>query len=583
MPANSQHRRIYSTKRWRELRAQVLREEPVCHWCGRRPSTQADHVVELARGGAPYDRSNLVGACRQCNSRRGSMYQAKKAAAKKSRQDFLGQETGSTPPPMFSVSRQEKTGRKRTAKKQADRELVGRIAPRLETPRWGGKDYADQVAAFALEHLRIELMPWQMTALAGQLEHETGKLTHREALISTARQNGKTVALAALAGWWLTEMPKITGRPQAVTSTAHKLDRAVATFKLLAGRLEELGGKVTWSYGRQACEMPDGSTWTVSAATPSNAHGSSSDLVMIDEIWNIGPDVIFDAYRPSMIARPNPLMSMWSTAGTDHSSVMLQLREQALRAIEADQPGRLYFAEWSPPPTAILEDPETWTWANPALGTTITLDALLAAAETPDRRAFLRAHVNTWTTASGSWLPHGVWDRTETADPMPAGGVLAIESDLHDLRYVGVRVARRQDGKLQARSEFVVDSTDALWENVETLCADPAVTLAATPMLAEFTPTHLRRRLEVVGSQEMYRYTTLVRNMLQERHLLHAGQIALTEHVARAVAASSRNSLTLSSQKSAGPIELARCLVWAAGLEGKPAPQVRRAAIARSR
>lgn len=88
MPANSQHRRIYSTKKWRELRAQVLREEPVCHWCGRRPSTQADHVVELARGGAPYDRSNLVGACRQCNSRRGSMYQAKKAAAKKSRQDF---------------------------------------------------------------------------------------------------------------------------------------------------------------------------------------------------------------------------------------------------------------------------------------------------------------------------------------------------------------------------------------------------------------------------------------------------------------------------------------------------------------
>jgi hypothetical protein len=101
-------------------------------------------------------------------------------------------------------------------------------------------------------------------------------------------------------------------------------------------------------------------------------------------------------------------------------------------------------------------------------------------------------------------------------------------------------------------------------------------------MLAEYAPPQFHRRLTVVGSSEMYRYTAIVRNMLNERHLLHAGQLALTEHVSRAVAGQSQNAITLSSQKSSGPIELARCLVWAAGLEGKPQSSIRRAQIASS-
>ena len=38
---------IYSTAQWKALRKQVLEEEPVCHWCHRAPSTQADHLIEL--------------------------------------------------------------------------------------------------------------------------------------------------------------------------------------------------------------------------------------------------------------------------------------------------------------------------------------------------------------------------------------------------------------------------------------------------------------------------------------------------------------------------------------------------------
>jgi hypothetical protein len=423
-----------------------------------------------------------------------------------------------------------------------------------------------------------------MLALEGQLSHRDGKLLHREALVSTARQNGKTVALSALAGWWLTDYARFVGRPQSVVTTAHKLDRAVAVFRELAPVLEEKhGGKVTWSYGRNRVELPDGSVWQVMAATPSNAHGSTNDLVIVDEVWNIAADVIFDAYRPSMIARPNPLLSMWSTAGDEASTVMLQLREQAMQHIESGQAGNLFMAEWSPPPGMDYKNPEAWKWANPALGHTITAEALLAASNTPDWQAFLRAHANVWVSSSNAWLPHGLWDALTTTEPMPAGGYLAIDSDISDSRYVAVRAAPRGDGTLQVTAEFVVDSLAQLWQHTAGVLADHSVQLALTPGLADICPPELTRRMQTVGQSEMYRYTALVRNMILERTVYHSGQISLSEHVGRAVAARSQNNVTLSSMKSPGPIELARCMVWALGLAAKPHSTIRKPAFGVSR
>lgn len=58
---------------WRRLRAQVLREEPVCRYCGLRPSTVVDHVLALSK--YPHlaqVRSNLVGSCKPCNGSKGN-------------------------------------------------------------------------------------------------------------------------------------------------------------------------------------------------------------------------------------------------------------------------------------------------------------------------------------------------------------------------------------------------------------------------------------------------------------------------------------------------------------------------------
>jgi 5-methylcytosine-specific restriction protein A len=67
------HASVYRTREWTDLRARVLREEPVCaeEGCSER-STSVDHIVPLSEGGAPYDRSNLRGMCYPHHRRRSS-------------------------------------------------------------------------------------------------------------------------------------------------------------------------------------------------------------------------------------------------------------------------------------------------------------------------------------------------------------------------------------------------------------------------------------------------------------------------------------------------------------------------------
>jgi 5-methylcytosine-specific restriction endonuclease McrA len=68
--------------RRRLLRAQVLREEDLCHICGRPVdkdlpyldpwSPVIDEIIPVSKGGNPYDRDNVRLSHRRCNARRGN-------------------------------------------------------------------------------------------------------------------------------------------------------------------------------------------------------------------------------------------------------------------------------------------------------------------------------------------------------------------------------------------------------------------------------------------------------------------------------------------------------------------------------
>ena len=82
---NPEHAAVYKSQPWKDVRARVLREEPVCaeEGCQER-STSVDHVVSLADGGEPYARSNLRGMCFAHHKRRSSQQGAEARKRKRS-------------------------------------------------------------------------------------------------------------------------------------------------------------------------------------------------------------------------------------------------------------------------------------------------------------------------------------------------------------------------------------------------------------------------------------------------------------------------------------------------------------------
>lgn len=80
--AKSQVNDLYSSPRWKELRARVLKEEPVCRVCGERASTEVDHVEPASkRPDLFFDRANVRGICEPCHKAKSSSEggQAKRA------------------------------------------------------------------------------------------------------------------------------------------------------------------------------------------------------------------------------------------------------------------------------------------------------------------------------------------------------------------------------------------------------------------------------------------------------------------------------------------------------------------------
>jgi hypothetical protein len=193
-----------------------------------------------------------------------------------------------------------------------------------------------------------------------------------------------------------------------------------------------------------------------------------------------------------------------------------------------------------------------------------------AEAKAPNRNAFLRGSVNIWTASATGWLEAGMWESCRTDVELPDGGVLSIEASTEESRYVGVR-AVRAGTKTVVTVAFDVDSMAGMWAEVERLMvAMPTLRLAIGQSLEIHCPPKFDRRKVTVGYRELLKWTLAVRSMIVESRLQHTGELLLAEHVERAVMIKHQGSVALSSTRSPGPIELARCMVWAAALESRP-------------
>ena len=569
-----------------------------CHWCGTAWTTkfQADHLLEKDAGGDDSP-ANLVSSCARCNQIRGQRYKtnkenqrirarnqaaglpqtspASKQSPKTKRNEFLDSPLATPSKLLGSISAEAGT-----EGIPGETPLIGRTLPRLETIRVGNESLAPIVVRWARDHMKIELLDWQVHSLHGLLElGADGDIVNRSGYVSVARQNGKTVLGQALLGTWLTEFARLRGKPQTVVNTADELSLACQQFERVAPILKEsFGFELKWGYGRMEAKGADGSRWYVKAATPTAGHGLSVDFLWADEIWAISDEVLAQGFRPTMKARNkmtaggSPLMLMTSTAGTEGSTAQLRYREQGLKLIDEGRANKFYFAEWSVPEGVdYMSDISWWAWANPSLGTLLQLEDMLADADHPDRISFLRGSLNLFVAADQAWLQPGEWDKCLTTDEFPSNSrILAVDSAIDESRYLGVMAAVDDRGVVHVRTAFNVATLRECEEQISELLEDGTTRLAITPTLEAHVPPHLEKRKTIVGYGELLKWTSLTKNLIVEGRLAHAGEEQLTSHMNRAVAVRQQHSVALSSKRSPGSIELARLVVFCAGIASRP-------------
>ena len=593
-PARKTNPSTRNTKLFRKNRLALLEGQPPCHWCGQRTATTADHLIEEDRWPADTpglnDLDNLVAACKPCNSSRGAKYRNIKHSRKQTpmpqnesininnaHQNRIGFLSETQKPPLKVAKIVETASLRQFPLVRADSGLIGAdsFRPRLETSieDYAGS-YGDQVAEWSAEFLGIPFMDWQRHIAHNLLVHDSnGDLLHRQGCLSVARQNGKSTLASAVLGYWATSLAEQRDKPQTIISCAHRFDLAYELFLKLAPIFEsKFSGIVSWSMGRNQVEFPDGTRWIIRAATPTVGHGMAAvDFVYIDELWAVSSDAVSLGLMPTQRTSKSPMMFMTSTAGDESSVEFLKWREQGLRIIDSKKQGKLYFAEFSPKSTVNPMSVEAWYAANPAIaGGTISLDVLEAESEQPNRAAFIRSSVNQWLASSQGWISPGVWDALVTTEPMPNGGVLAVEVSQDESRYIGLRGAMNPQGKCQVTVAFVKDTLQDCITAIENEVRDQTTRLLVTPTLELSIPAKLVSRMQIVGNRELIRWTSLARNAILEGKVAHDGSTLLAQHVARAVAVKVQGAVTLSSIRSPGPIELARALCWVVAMASKP-------------
>ena len=73
---------FYGSAAWKAIRLEVQREcRRTCQRCGMADTRiYVDHIVELRDGGAPLERSNLMGLCAPCHAKKSAREKAKREA-----------------------------------------------------------------------------------------------------------------------------------------------------------------------------------------------------------------------------------------------------------------------------------------------------------------------------------------------------------------------------------------------------------------------------------------------------------------------------------------------------------------------
>jgi phage terminase large subunit-like protein len=359
---------------------------------------------------------------------------------------------------------------------------------------------------------------------------------------------------------------------------------ALETFRQVADALEgndHLKGMVKQirrANGTESIEMLSGARMDVVAATRDGSRGRSiSGLLYIDEVREVSEEG-YRAAMPVTRAHANAHTLLTSNAGDAFSLVLNGLRERALE----NPPKSFGFYEYSAPQYCKVTDRYSWAQANPALGYTITEEALEEAVATSPIENTRTELLCQWIDSLSSPWTHGSLEECSDSDmalsvgaytvfafdvsPSRRNAALVIGQILPDGR-VGVGLAQTWSSDVSV-DELKIAAEIKGWADQyrpRSICFDPYATQSIADRLA-----NAGQVMTNISGAQFYTACTDLKDALDNRRMVHSGQEEWVQMMNNCAAKTNDSSWRIIKRKSAGDISGAIATVMVVSTLLKP-------------
>ena len=442
------------------------------------------------------------------------------------------------------------------------KKLMGVTKPRLQNIPLKGKSKLDDVKEIAAL-LNVTLLPYQEYVLKDMLTvDKNGMWIRKTNLLLIARQSGKTFLARMLI---LTHLLKWNTDVLIMSSNR---SMALETFRQVANALENndhLKGmvkQIRHANGTESIEMLSGARLDVVAATRDGSRGRSiSGLLYIDEVR----EVTQEGYRaavPVTRAHANAHTLLTSNAGDAFSLVLNDLRERALE----NPPKSFGFYEYSAPQYCKVTDRHGWAQANPALGYTITEEALEEAVATSPIENTRTELLCQWIDSLSSPWTHGSLEECSDSDlalsvgaytvfafdvsPSRRNASLVIGQILPDGR-VGIGLAQTWESQVSV-DELKIAADIKGWADQyrpRSIGFDRYATQSIADRLA-----NAGQVVQDISGAQFYQACTDLKDALDNKRMVHSGQEGWIQQMNNCAAKTNDSAWRIIKRKSAGDI-----------------------------
>jgi phage terminase large subunit-like protein len=297
----------------------------------------------------------------------------------------------------------------------------------------------------------IELTPFQLFVTAnifGWKRRSNGLRRFRKAYIQLARKNAKSQLLALIGsyeGFLSKEQSEVYiagwGREQSAIVYEEILTQIRS--------VEMLEGKFTDSYGRIRHIKSGSVIQPLSKEARKTGDGKNPSLGIVDEYHVHDTSEIYDVLISGMVARPNPLLVIITTAGFDMSKPCFTEYVYVSDIVDPDSPienDEYFVMICELDKDDDIKDERNWPKANPIVctyeeGVVFLRSELQTALDVPEKmRNFLTKNMNRWVDQKDNgYMPMDAWRACAVSEKIPMPDITLREC------YIGVDLSMKVD------------------------------------------------------------------------------------------------------------------------------------------